>query len=217
MNCNNGLVTTTSTSGTVSGVYTGSLCSNATVTASASIDPSSIIIDTSLLSTSTSYTVKKTENQSKMLPEIDIVDVKVIYDKNDTARAIKVKFEDGDIQKAVCSEDDSWDLSIGISICIAKHLLYKRGYSNPSSKYNKLIRKGAKIFHDNWEKEEIAKKEKEAIEYRKAKRAEKKKRREERKKEEAKKEAIDIQREALLQAMRLFKAEHDSRNSDDLK
>ena len=131
-----------------------------------------------------------------VIPEIE--DVQSINDK-----VVIVKFADGTTEKAVLSENDTFSLEQGVSICITKKILNKmlKG-ANSTSAYNKLVDYGLKVY-DNKQKEI-----KEAIAAKKAeKEAEQKKIdriRKKRAKHKAKlrEEQIEIQAEAYRRAMK---------------
>ena len=123
----------------------------------------------------------------------NIKDVKIIVEN----KVVEVLFTDGDKQKSVCREPDTFSLETAISICITKHLL---GGSSP---YNKAVKAGIKCYKDKLKKTEADEKEKDRIKKRKAKLVAYKKRRAEKRKEEQ----IETQKEAYLRAMRELKEE----------
>ena len=121
----------------------------------------------------------------------DIKDVKV------TNNVVFVTFTDNTQTKAVLDAEDDFNLEQGISICITKKLLGEEG----DSIYNKLIRRAFKVKEQNEREAEKAKqvhaelkKQKEAALARHKKRKAKKR-----------EEAIEIQKEAYLRAMREMK------------
>ena len=116
------------------------------------------------------------------------MDVRVVVEN----KVVEVTFIDGDKQKAICQEPDTFSLEMAISICITKHLL------GGTKEYNKAIRNGLKCYENKLKKEDAEAKEKEKIEKRRAKLAAYKKRKAERRKEEQ----IETQKEAYLRAMR---------------
>lgn len=120
-------------------------------------------------------------------------------------KVVKVTFLDGTFTKSVCSDNDTFDEDVGITICLMKKMLGKDG----NRKYNNLIRDIHKVMDENDKKKEELKTEKSA-------------RKEKQRKVELKKAAtkakerqdqIDIQSTAMLEAMRRFHAE----TGDDLK
>lgn len=120
-------------------------------------------------------------------------------------KVVKVTFWDGTFTKSVCSDNDTFDEDVGITICLMKKMLGKDG----NRKYNNIIRDIHKVMDENGKKKEQLKTEKSA-------------RKEKQRKVELKKAAtkakerqdqIDIQSTAMLEAMRRFHAE----TGDDLK
>lgn len=127
-----------------------------------------------------------------------VKDIKVNPDERDdkgnyqvTKRVIKkpvkviVVFKNGNTQHALCHKDDKFDLEIGISICIMKELLHRLNVVNPTKAYNDLIKTGVKVYNEKQkfiqelQKQEEAKKIKEASKQRRRQRkAAKKKERE---------------------------------------
>ncbi len=109
-------------------------------------------------------------------------------------RVVKVTFSDGTFTKSVCSENDRFDLDTGITICLMKRMLGNDG----NKMYNNAIRRIHKIMEDNLkakEEEKIKKAEiKEKNRQQNLKRANGKKK--------ARQEQIDIQKEAILAALR---------------
>ena len=131
-----------------------------------------------------------------VIPEIE--DVQSINDK-----VVIVKFADGTSEKAVLSENDTFSLEQGVSICITKKILNKvlKGASGTSA-YNKLVDYGLKVYDKKQKeiKEAIAAKkaEKEA-EQRKIDRIRKKRAKH---KAKLREEQIAIQAEAYRRAMK---------------
>ena len=118
-------------------------------------------------------------------------------------KVVEVIFTDGTKQKAVCDEHDKFDLETEISICITKHLL------GGTKEYNDAVRAGVKVHNDKLKKIEEEKKLKELIARKKAKRLAKKQKQAEKKREEA----IAIQTEAYIRAMKAM----NENSLDDLK
>lgn len=129
-----------------------------------------------------------------VIPRIE--DVQSINDK-----VVIVKFADGTTEKAILSDEDTFSLEQGISICITKKILnVVLNGANGSSAYNKLVDYGLKVYKD---KKKNAKKK--AEDEKKAKEAEQKrieKIRKKRAKRKAKlrEEQIEIQAEAYRRA-----------------
>lgn len=120
-------------------------------------------------------------------------------------RVVKVTFVDDTFTKSVCSPNDRFDIDVGITICLMKRWLGKDG----NKLYNNMLRDIHKTMEHN---EKV--KEKEAEE----KRERKRKQRKEELKKAAKKakerqEQIDIQKTAVIEAMR----EVSKSTGDDLK
>ena len=110
---------------------------------------------------------------------------------------VKVTFIDGTYTKAVCSENDIFDLDMGITICAMKRLLGTNS-DNATREYNRFIDGVHSIMEKNTLKElaEEAQKAKEKSKKRKAelKRAARKLK--------AREEQIDIQKQAILRAQK---------------
>lgn len=111
-------------------------------------------------------------------------------------KVVEVKFLDGDKQKAVCQESDTFSLEQAVSICLTKHLL------GGTSAYNKAIKNGMKVYEDKLKAERNAKAEEDRITKRRVKKAAYMKRRTEKRREEQ----IEIQKEAYVRAFEMVKA-----------
>ncbi len=107
-----------------------------------------------------------------MPPSTNINDVKIYND-----RVIKVFFSDGMTEKAICQMGDKFDLDVGITICIMKHIFGK-------NKYFKMLKKAKKNAEKNRELERKAKEAMEIKQRQKAKKEKKKQARRERKNKE---------------------------------
>ncbi len=130
----------------------------------------------------------------------DIVDVSIV-EANGVKKVVFVKFADGTVQKSVLSDDDTFSLEQGISICVTKKLFDMRT-GNGSSLYNKIISRGLKVY-GNAQKEKAKQIADAAEKKAKADKAVAKKRAKRLKREAAAREAqIEIQKEAYLRAMR---------------
>lgn len=127
--------------------------------------------------------------KEKNMKDFKIKDYKVYEDT-----ALIVEFEDGTKEKAVCNEDDKFDIERGITICVLKHLFGVDGYKSMVKKAMNQIKAVDKAKEDK-------KKEEELIARKKAKAARKKVRRLERKRNER----IEEMKTAYLAAMK----EHD--------
>lgn len=108
-------------------------------------------------------------------------------------RVVKVTFSDGTFTKSVCSENDKFDLDVGITICLMKRMLGKDGHK----KYNNAMRYIHNLIEENNKKAEEEKAKKAKIKEENRKKNER--RAEGRKK--AIRQQIDIQKTAILEAM----------------
>ena len=104
----------------------------------------------------------------------EIIDVKVINQK-----VVIVTFIDGTQTKAVCDKDDTFNLEVGIGICITKRLM-SNDEQTGNSMFNKSIKDALKVMKRNEQLEEARKEFKEEekrieakIQRKKEKRAEK--------------------------------------------
>lgn len=112
-------------------------------------------------------------------------------------KVVQVTFKDGTSEKAVCSDEDSFSLEVGITICLAKKILGGTG------KYNSIIRKALKILENKRKSEERDREEKNRI----LKKAQKKKEYLERREQKRREEKIKIQEEAYYRAMKRIERE----------
>ena len=108
-------------------------------------------------------------------------------------------FGGGDVQKTVCSDCDQFSMEGSITIAYAKHFM------GGSGKYNRAVDKAMKMFENQKNAEEKAKKEKEDAEARRVKKAKKRAERLARKREAELEEKIAIQAEAYRRAMESMK------------
>ena len=122
------------------------------------------------------------------LPEI--IDVKVINDK-----VIIVTFIDGTQTKAVCDKDDTFNLEVGIGICITKRLMSSDEQTG-NSMFNKTIRNALKVMKRN---EQLEKTRKEAEEEEK-RIVDKIKRKKEKRAEKRRQKKIQMMADAILLA-----------------
>lgn len=120
----------------------------------------------------------------------EIIDVKVINDK-----VIIVTFIDGTQTKAVCDKDDTFNLEVGIGICITKRLM-SNDEQTGNSMFNKTIRNALKVMKRN---EQLKKACKEAEEEEK-RIADKIKRKKEKRAEQRKQKKIQMMADAILLA-----------------
>ena len=120
----------------------------------------------------------------------EIIDVKVINDK-----VVIVTFIDGTQTKAVCDKDDTFNLEVGIGICITKRLI-SNDEQTGNSMFNKAIKDALKVMKRN-EQLEQARKEFEEEE----KRIEAKiKRKKEKRAEKRRQKKIKMMADAILLA-----------------
>lgn len=108
-------------------------------------------------------------------------------------RVVKVTFADGTFTKAVCAENDIFDVDVGITICVMKKMLGKNG----NKLYNNMIRDAHKLMTEQENEKIKAQMLKE--EARKKQKAEEMKRKA--KKLKAKEEQIDITKQGFIRAM----------------
>lgn len=114
-----------------------------------------------------------------------------------------VTFSDGSVEKAAASEDDTFSLEQGISICYTKKLLSMLTNDNGSSVYNRMLHNAMKLYKAKQkqiaEKQELEQSRKEYLEKLAAKRAKRKAKKRERE--------ISVQAEAYARALRMVKRE----------
>lgn len=134
----------------------------------------------------------KMEEVAKMYKN-SIIEIKEIV----PSKIYEYKFEDGDIQKTVCSESDQFSMEDSITIAYAKHFM------GGSGRYNRAVDKAMKLFTNQKAAEEKAKKEAEAAKIRQEKKAKKRAERAARKREAE----IELQAEAYRRAMKSMKEE----------
>lgn len=136
----------------------------------------------------TQITNEQFKGDNNMISKIEI--------KGKLKNVVIVYFEDGDIQKAVCLPEDmkSFDLSMAITICIAKHAC------KGSSKLYKIIRNSIKIYTKN--ESDKALKEKKQIDAKNKEKQKIKKRQEylENKRKKESEQRIEEMKEAYLRA-----------------
>lgn len=98
-------------------------------------------------------------------------------------KVVRCTFSDGDTQKAVCCDEDTFSLEAGISVCITKHLI------GGTSNYNKAIKQGVDCYQNRIKaEEEKAIKEKQEKHRREKYEAYKKRRDEKRQKQDIEKQ-----------------------------
>lgn len=120
----------------------------------------------------------------------EIIDVKAINNK-----VIIVTFIDGTQTKAVCDKDDTFNLEVGIGICITKRLMSSDEQTG-NSMFNKTIKNALKVMKRN---EQLEKTRKE-IEEEEKRIADKIKRKKEKRAEKRKQKKIQMMADAILLA-----------------
>ena len=151
-------------------------------------------------------------NLNLLIPKIKDIEVKndpqtmeSQYDKEGRFQkpTVIVTFTDGTVEKAAASEDDSFSLEQGISICFTKKLLSLLTTDNGSSVYNKMLHNAMKLYKAKQkeiaEKQELEQSRKEYLEKLAAKRAKRKAKKRERE--------ISVRAEAYARALRMVKRE----------
>lgn len=148
------------------------------------------------------------------LPKIENIEVKNNPDDDDYIQYLNgkyqkptviVTFADGTTEKAVTSEEDTFSLEQGISICYTKKLLSMLATDSGSKAYNKMLHNAMKLYKR--QQEEVAKKKdedrlaKECAERLATKRAKRKAKLETKKREQE----ISVQAEAYARALRMVK------------
>lgn len=150
--------------------------------------------------------------RKSILPIIKSINVKnepqngkCLYDENGKYQkpTVIVTFSDGTTEKATTSEDDTFSLEQGISICYTKKLLSLLTTDDGSKVYNKMLHKAMKLYKSQQEevlkKAEIDRLAKERSERLAIKRAKRKAKLEAKKREQE----ISIQAEAYARALKM--------------
>ena len=120
----------------------------------------------------------------------EIIDVKTINNK-----VVIVTFIDGTQTKAVCDKDDTFNLEVGIGICITKRLISDDEQIG-NSMFNKSIKNALKVMKRN---EQLEKTRKE-IEEEEKRIADKIKRKKEKRAEKRRQKKIQMMADAILLA-----------------
>ena len=131
----------------------------------------------------------------------DIKDVRV--NNHGKSPIVIVEFCDGTSEKAILSEEDTFNLEQGVSVCITKKLL-SMVCPNGSSLYNKIIKRAINIFENRLRNEENALMEKEKEEERRERKRKKNEERREKRELSEREKQIEIHKEAYLRAMREY-------------
>lgn len=133
----------------------------------------------------------------------DIVDVQTI-EKDGKVKVVTVYFADGANEKAVLSDEDTYSLEQGISICITKKLLSDKTANHGSAVYNKIIKRAMKVMDENKKRAEKKHEAEGTLKVKLAKLAKKKADKKAKREAAVREEVIAIQAEAYLRAMREF-------------
>ncbi|MBQ2174679.1 MAG: hypothetical protein II453_06390 [Alphaproteobacteria bacterium] len=134
-----------------------------------------------------------------LMPNIE--DVRVVNKPNtDEPKVVMVDFADGTTEKAVLSDEDTYSLETGISICITKKLMSVSDSVSGTKVYNSVIRHAMKVMKENREWEDEARRADEAEKQREKKLAEKRARRQARREAAEKEKLIDMLAEAINRA-----------------
>lgn len=115
------------------------------------------------------YPDKPKNNEEPKMKKFNIVDYKVYNNK-----AVAVTFEDGTEEKAVCNEDDNFDLERGVEVCVLKHVLGVDKYKELVREANRQIKAVDKAIEDKKAEEEMIARKKAKAARHKAKRLERK-------------------------------------------
>lgn len=120
----------------------------------------------------------------------EIIDVKTINNK-----VVIVTFIDGTQTKAVCDKDDTFNLEVGIGICITKRLMSSDEQTG-NSIFNKTIKNALKVMKRNEQLEQTRKE----IEEEEKRIADKIKRKKEKRAEKRRQKKIQMMADAILLA-----------------
>ncbi len=141
--------------------------------------------------------VKDLRNKPKWIEGLPAVEKVETYNN----RVVKVTFIDGTFTKAICSENDIFDLDVGITVCAMKRLLGTNS-ENATKHYNQFIDHVHSVMEKNTLKE-LADEAQKAKKKNKQRKAELKKAA---KKLKAREEQIDIQKQAIIRAQKELEA-----------
>lgn len=129
----------------------------------------------------------------------EIIDVKVINKK-----VVIVTFIDGTQTKAVCDKDDTFNLEVGIGICITKRLM-SNDEQTGNSMFNKTIKNALKVMRRNEQLEQTRKE----IEEEEKRVEEKIKRKKEKRAEKRRQKKIQMMADAILLADKMKTENND--------
>ena len=134
-----------------------------------------------------------------LMPNIE--DVRVVNKPNtDEPKVVMVDFTDGTTEKAVLSDEDTYSLETGISICITKKLMSVSDSVSGTKVYNSVIRHAMKVMKENREVEDELRRAIEADKQREKKLAEKRARRQARREAAETEKLIDVLADAINRA-----------------
>ena len=140
----------------------------------------------------------------------DINDVRIYNNDAGKPCAVYLDFVDGTTTSAAVRDKDTFNIESGITICLAKKLLDMRTNGCGNSTYNKLVKYAMKRYEANRKYDAMVEQEEADDERRYKKLCEKKQRRKERLATKERERQIEIQKEAIIRALREYQ-------SDDLK
>lgn len=155
-----------------------------------------------------SYNIKDVKIEYKTIKHVNVNNkerdengnYKVTTTYLDMPEKVIVTFKDGSVYEAVCDKDDTFNIEVGISICLTKKLLADIVSSdsniNPTKVYNDIIKGGLKKYKEHIAKEEEAEKKEEMAKIKAAA----KQRRRLHKAEKKKEREINILAEAIRRA-----------------
>lgn len=142
----------------------------------------------------------------KIMPSIRFVEI--LGETDDNPRCVKVYFEDGSFERAVTSQNDTFNLEQGITICVTKKLLSMVSNGNGNAVFNKIVKDGMDVVAHEFAQIELAKREASENEERYQRLAAKKQRKAERraelerqKQEQEREEYIQTQVEIQVRAL----------------
>lgn len=121
-----------------------------------------------------------------------------IYPNKEYPKTVVVTFADGRTERATASFGDVFEIETGITICIAKHLITLTCGGNSTAKLGNAVRRGLKIYSKGLVEQQ------KALELAEIKKQRAKRKHDKRmaKKAKAREEAIEIQKEAYIRAMK---------------
>ena len=174
----------------------------------------------------TNVNAKVTEENNMNLNKLNIINIeettkeakipqRKTAPKKITRKVVKVKFASGNIQEAVCLEEDidKYNLRDAIQVCIMKEIF------GSTKAYNDFLRKAIKDHEKRLTDEKQKQENEEIVARRKAKNEKRKAKSEAKKKAAERQEKIDIQAQAILKALKMYDAfvvQEDAQNFDQI-